>query len=360
MSNETASTRVTSDLLLVGSLPLEDTESALRIAAEYFGDYICALPDGETNSLRKNWVSYEREGIVRENPDILLVEETTSPTGFPRHAYELPIFAVREEVDVVRWDRWPRIDDAIESYGIFTRLREEGVIRPGLRFQVDLPLPASALNAIKADYGRDYPKAARGFEELVSRELSRLFDAIPAEDLAIQWDAAYETQDIEGVLAWTAGDAWERWEGPITRLSPQIPEEVLLGYHICYGTFPEWPMYEPADMSVPVRMANAAVDGSGRLVDWLHIAGPRYLRSEDDRFYRPLADLRARDTRVFLGIIQPLDGILGAKRRAATASRYLDDFGFAMYCGMGRQRDQEPETTIREHRDTVRALIDGR
>ena len=38
------------------------------------------------------------------------------------------------------------------------------------------------------------------------------------------------------------GGAWERFGGPVARLAPQIPEEVMVGYHFCYGTFPEWPM----------------------------------------------------------------------------------------------------------------------
>ncbi len=87
---------------------------------------------------------------------------------------------------------------------------------------------------------------------------------VPAEELAIQWDTAYDTQDIEGALAWTAGDAWERFAGPVTRLARLMPEDVLVGYHLCYGTFPEWPMYEAQDMSVLVRMANFAVAESGR------------------------------------------------------------------------------------------------
>ena len=77
------------------------------------------------------------------------------------------------------------------------------MIPAGLRFQVGLPFPASALNAFKADFARDYPIAGAGFEDLVARELARLIAAIPPPDLAIQWDIAYETQDIEGVLAWT-------------------------------------------------------------------------------------------------------------------------------------------------------------
>ena len=244
---------------------------------------------------------------------------------------------VKEGVERVHFDRWPRIDVAIESYRLFRELRDAGVIPDGLRFQVGLPFPSSAMNAFKADFAADYPRAEAGYEDLVARELPRLFDAIPPEDLAIQWDCAYETQDIEGVLAWTNEGAWERFAGPVTRLTRLIPEETLVGYHLCYGTFPEWPMYEARDYQVLVRMANFAVAESGRTVDWLHLAGPRYLRSEDRTFFRPLVDLEPRTARVFLGIVLPLDGSPGLRRRHQTASRYMQDFGVAMYCGFGRQ-----------------------
>src|SRR3954447_18358602 len=160
--------RVTSELLLVGSLPADSTEAALQKGAEYFGDLVFALPDGETGP-RAAWVGYERERLARPNPDVVVVEETASPTGIPRHAYETPVFAVRQGVERLRWETWPRIDDAIASYEVFTRLRDEGVIPAGLRFQVGLPFPASALNAFKADFARDYPIAARGFEDLLPR-----------------------------------------------------------------------------------------------------------------------------------------------------------------------------------------------
>jgi len=86
--------RVTSELLLVGSLPVGSTEEAFRQGAELFGDLVFALPDGETGP-RVAWVSYERERLARPNPAIEVVEETASPTGLPRHAYETPIFSVR-------------------------------------------------------------------------------------------------------------------------------------------------------------------------------------------------------------------------------------------------------------------------
>jgi hypothetical protein len=93
-------------------------------------------------------------------------------------------------------------------------------------------------------------------------------------------------------------------------------------------------MYEAQDMGVMVRMANYAMAESGRPVDWLHMAGPRYLRSEDERFFAPLRNLDVGNTRVFLGIVLPLDGIPGLRRRHATASK-----------------------TMREHSETVRALL---
>src|SRR6202012_1016234 len=98
-------------------------------------------------------------------------------------------------------------------------------------------------------------------------------DALPPEDLAIQWDCAYETQDIERVLAWTPEGAGERFAGPVTRLTRLIPEQTLVGYHLGYGTFPEWPMYEARDMARLVRMATFAVANSGRPVAWGPLAG---------------------------------------------------------------------------------------
>jgi len=163
-------------------------------------------------------------------------------------------------------------------------------------------------------------------------------------------------EDIERVLAWTTEGAWERFAGPVTRLTRLIPAEALVGYHLCYGTFPEWPMYEARDMDLLVRMANFAVANSGRTVDWLHLAGPRYLRSEDRSFFRPLVDLEPLDARVFLGIVLPIDGAAGLRRRVDTASRYISDFGVAMYCGFGRQPGKDGTETMREHAEVVTAV----
>jgi hypothetical protein len=348
--------RVDADLLLVGSVPAGSTEEAFRAGAAHFGDMVFALPDGETGP-RSTWVGYERETLLRPSPAVSVVAETTSPTGIPRHTYESPVFRVRPGASSVAFGSWPRIDDAIASYQVFTALRRAGVIPQGLRFQVGLPFPVSALNGLRADFAADYPVAVAGFTALVERELARLLAAIPAADLAIQWDIAFETLDIEGVVPWTPREGgWERFAAAVEALPRLIPGDALVGYHLCYGTSPEWPMYEARDMAVLVRMANYAHAASGRPVDWVHMAGPRLLRSEDERFFRPLTGLATGDARVFLGIALPVDGELGLRRRQATARKFLPDFGVALYCGFRVPPGLTPQQAIQDHEDTVRAV----
>jgi hypothetical protein len=345
--------RINSELLLVGSLPVSSTEEALRTGGELFGDLVFALPDGETGP-RTYWAAYEHSHLLSPHPDIEVLQESRIP---PRHVLETTVLGLRDGVSDLHFESWPRIDDAIESYAVFRDLREQGVIPADVRFQVSLPFCTSGLNGFKANFAHDFPIAQRAYEDLFAREVERLTAEVPADELAIQWDVCWEVLDLEGVISWMDDDGWERFAGSVTRVTRLIPEATLVGYHLCYGTFPSWPMHEARDMELLVRMANYAMEHSGRRVDWLHLAGPRDLRSEDGRFFEPLRGLRASDTRVFLGIVLPIDGADGLRRRHATASRYLDDFGVAMYCGFGRQPGQDGMETLREHRDVVKSVI---
>ena len=163
------SRRVNSPLLLVGSLPAQSTDAALRAGAELFGDLVFALPDGETGP-RSAWVSYEREQLARPNPDVVVVAETESPTGRPRHAYETPVFGIRSGVSELHFDTWPRIDDAIASYREFARLKADGVIPAQLRFQVGLPFPGQRAERLQGRLRRRLPGGrARLLQKLVAR-----------------------------------------------------------------------------------------------------------------------------------------------------------------------------------------------
>jgi hypothetical protein len=196
-----------------------------------------------------------------------------------------------------------------------------------------------------ADFECEYPIHERAYEAAWARDLERLLAVIPADELAIQWDICFEVLDLERLFAYTSPDtAWERFAGPVRRISRDIPRETLVGYHLCYGTFPEWPMREADDMGLLVEMANTCTETSGRAADWIHLAGPRHV------FFRPLQRLRAPSTKVFLGLIHPIDGEDGLAMRIATARRYLEDFGVALYCGFGRSPGESAHDTLAAHR----------
>ena len=119
--------RVDSELLLVGSLPADSTDSALRSAAGFFADLVFALPDGETGP-RAAWVGYERERLVRPNPGVVDRQEDRVADRDPAACLRNPGVRRPPGVTELRWDSWPRIDDAIAGYQAFRALRDEGII----------------------------------------------------------------------------------------------------------------------------------------------------------------------------------------------------------------------------------------
>jgi hypothetical protein len=347
-------------MMLVGSLPAESSESALRQAAGLFGDMVAALPDGETGP-RASWSRYEKTTLT--SPDIEPIPGQDPSASPGRSLFGKRADRIRPGVTRIRWETWPRIDDAIESHRLLCRLRAEGVIPPGVRLQVGLPFPYSA-NASRFREPADYLIAEAAYIDLAVRELGRLFATVPADDLAIQWEAASEFLLLQGVFPFTRFDtapAWERFAGAVRQLAGRVPGQALMGFHLCHGTEPQWPMHEPRDLSLLVQAANYAVAKAGRPVDWLHLAGPPLLRSQDELFYRPLAGLVPGAARVFLGIVLPADGADGIRRRAETAAHYLDgDFGVAFYCGLGRQAGADGPAAMREHARSVREYLQQR
>jgi len=112
-----------------------------------------------------------------------------------------------------------------------------------------------------------------------------------------------------------------------------VPEDALLGYHFCFGTWGGWPKSNAPDIGICVRLANEAVARAGRRVDYVHMP---VMPDAGDAFFVPLADLAIGDTRPYLGIVLD-DGLDQFERRARGVRRYLADFGIASYCGWGRE-----------------------
>jgi hypothetical protein len=339
--------------LLVGSVNYDDAEKTIRTAAEILGGHLKRIPDGEVGR-RFHWIMFQAdvlgqaEGIERvgENP-------------IPVHGLDVRPVRVEDGVDAASLVLPPLgyAEAALESYEIFRRLREEGVVAPGVRFQVSLPTPLAVVAAF-------FPTEQRAavepvYRDALFRELDVILDAIPHEDLSIQWDTAVEFQLIEHVeySGAVAADAWwgDLWPGLTVRAREQVahvPEDVELGIHLCYGDAGEKHFIEPTDAGNLVRYANELFAASPRRIDWLHLPVP--IDRDDDAYYAPLADLRVPEgTELYLGLVHREDGAEGAARRAGVASRYVPEFGVATECGIGRAPEGSTEGILRTHAEVA-------
>jgi hypothetical protein len=361
------------DVLLVGSVArLDDdwtVEQVMRRCAEALGPHVSMLPDGELGD-RSQWITFVARHAYHGHPDLETRSRHTFEDWLPKGYDDQWRFAVRDGVEEVRFERIGYAEEAKRSYEVFARLRDEGVIAPGVRFLVAYPGTESAVRAF-VNEPRDFEILWRGYNEAVRRELEDLGRSIPPEDLAIQWDLARETAAVERVgfnfddagLQTLPQDPMERYEQMLAELSPAVPEEAWLGLHVCYGSLqhregesPDSAHYTPIrDLGTGVDMLNRGVRACGRRVDFVHM--PVQLADKRAGHYAPLERLDVGEARVYLGLIDVSDGLDGALERVAIARRHLDDFGVGTPCGWGRRpADQRVEDLIALDAQVAEAL----
>ena len=318
---------------LVGSVPLADSEAVFREVSATLGAHLRRIPDGETG-IRKDWIQWQFP-LLLEVPEFEAADEPAGPYG-PR----LQLRAGVSPEDIVFPEPGYRAA-ALESYSVFTRLKDEGVIADHVRFQVCLPTPLAVVLV------RFIPAVQEVVEQAYKRkmleELDRVLAAIPADQLAIQWDTAVEFAVLERVVPSFLGNPEDGIEERLIRLGNHVPPGVEMGFHLCYGDANHQHFVEPADSSKLVSVANGVCAGVERSVDWLHMPVPR--ERNDEAYFTPLSGLRLQaKTECYLGLVHMTDGVAGTQSRITAAQSMLTDFGVATECGLGRR----PAETIRE------------
>jgi hypothetical protein len=339
------------DLLLVGSVPLKTVEDVMRTFGGAFGPYLPALPDGEVGE-RKSWVLRLSYQVFNGHIDLETIKRPRPLNGIeqlmPRGREDVWQFKVRDGVERVRFGnpgyRLGYARDAVSSYFVFKTLREKGVFPPDLRFQISMPMVNSVIRALTFPFPGDLERIRPGYEEAIAAELDAILEAIPARDLAIQWDLAWEVAAVhDGLDGYPAERDVATHVAPVGRLSRKLPADVTLGFHFCFGTFGGWPRFAPNDLGRTVDLINGAVAASGRRVDWVHIPT---LDRTDDAFYAPLSKADVRGARIYMGMIHSMPTFA---ERLKVARKFVPSFGLAAYCGFGRHKPEEIDQVIADH-----------
>jgi SAM-dependent methyltransferase len=337
----------TGGVLLVGSVPLRSADEVFQLMAGELGDRVTQLPDGETGP-RSDWIVWQYP-VLSSRPEF----EVCPPGDQPHRA--LPRLRVRdgESVETLRFDDLGYADAAISSYRTFAERKRDGKIPAHCRFQVSLPTPLAPIAAFVAP--EDQAAVEPLYEERMLHELASIFEAIPHDQLAVQWDTNFEFAMLDGVMPTWFGDAGAGIVERLVRLGRAVPGPVRLGYHFCHGHEAHH-RERPYHAQPMVDVANALTLTLGRKLDWLHI--PVSCDSVDLGFFETLAQLALRpETHLYLGVLDPTDGELGAKARIGAAQRFLHDFGVSTACGWGRHRPQDVATLVELHRSLTNPVL---
>ena len=329
---------------LNGSIPLANADEVFRVTSSILGERLHRIPDGETGT-RTNWIGWQA-GFLAHNPNLELVPPD------PNAYASLPHFKIRPGASAadITFDSLGYSDAALASYAVFSQLKQTGVLPATYRFQVSLPTPLAPVAAFIME--EEQTLVLPAYEKAMLTELDRIASSIPHNELAIQWDVAIEFGLLEGVAFASYAHVKTDIIEQLVRLGKQVPEDVELGYHLCYGDAGHKHFVEPENTAKLVDVANGIAAGLTRSLNWISLPVPR--NRSDDAYFAPLANLQLHpETELYLGLVHLTDGVAGTKRRIEAAQRVVANFGVATECGFGRRPAETIPDLLRIHSEVA-------
>ena len=222
---------------LIGSVCLPDAESVFRECSKGMDHRLKRIPDGETG-VRQNFTTFQA-GFFQAVPQMLaefVNNAVKQSKEFTPEQVSDGIEKLRQAAPSTGYDTV-----AIENYKVFKKLRDEGVISKGTRFQVCLPGVGNVLAPFIQEAFQAVVEPV--YEEALFKALRNIQDTIPHEDLAIQIDLAVETAYWEQALykPWFNRDDNDLDKQKqyivdyVVRMISQVDKDVEVGIHNCYG-----------------------------------------------------------------------------------------------------------------------------
>lgn len=331
----------------VGSSPFRTAEQHFRRVCHDVPNHIKSLADGETGP-QENWIVCQI-GNFAKAPRLL----PSGIWGFPAHN-DVDGLVPLEEVPAmlgdieVNYDKW-----ALDSYKVFKKLRDEGVIPRHVKFQVCLPTTISVM--IVLVHTPYHATIEPIYEKALLKALHNIQDNIPHEDLVIQWDIVQEVSLLEGVPygkenAYGLGKESQAWFEPVqegiferlVRLMSNVASDVSMGMHICYGDFMHKHFIEPPSTAKIALITKQLLTQLPveRKIDYIQF--PVAKAREDEAYFEPLKDVldlvKQKGTYLYAGLVHP-NNEEGTERKIEAAKKVLGSsgWGVAAECGLGRE-----------------------
>jgi len=335
-----------------GSVNLPDPETVMREIGSRIPARVRRVPDGETGE-RNYWIAFQVQKFAAM-PDFepAGMREMPGTDLPPRPVLRLAGGVAAEDV------RWPDLGYAAayaDSYEIFRRLQDDGTLPPGTRFQMQYPTPVAPVAGTFVREDRE--RLTASYQAALFADLDRALARLPHGQVAVQWDVAVEFAMLEGGFGFSPVPLEQITPG-LARCADQVPGDVPVGMHLCYGDAGHHHFKQPESLAMQVQVANAVTAAARRPVNWFSFTVPQ--AQIDSSYFAPLADLRTGpETELYFALVPyyPARQPAGTTaQQAAHIDAHLartpvgsQGWGICTECGMGRVAADDVPTLLDLH-----------
>lgn len=334
------------NVLLIGSLPYENEEQAMRRGLSMVGGDLFSLPDGEIgeksdvypNGNRAAWVQtiidYCEED--RENWDVLKSADRGG-SGFPKGYDKEPLLKAKHSPSQMhkylnfRWLEYFQV-----NYPIFKQLRQEYNL-PDLKFQVGIPTGLGG--TFPAMKPLDSLRYAVSFNKRMAYEVNEMQKIADPGDLLIQIEVPAELAFAYQLPDFLVNFALRTALDQVKRIEPRSP----FGVHICFGDLNNEALINPETLDKMVLFSNQLVKKwpATHELSYIHypLAEAADPPSLEEEYYRPLGNIKLPPGVRFVA------GFVHDKRTESEHKKILgivegirgNTVDLACSCGLGRR-----------------------
>ena len=333
----------------VGGIPMADAESVFRRLGADLGPHVRRIPDGETGR-RRMWISFVKDCLI-ESPDM------EADPGEPVFQFIQFDGKVVFEIDQLRFKdgvipsdvvfKTGYADDAIRNFATFDKLQSEGAIPAGVKYQICMATPLAITYMFVSPPTR--PAFQKVYSDHLAAEVDRIMAELPHDRISYQWDVCQEVLMWEGYLDQSKHpDYHEEIFTSLAWVADLVPDDVELGYHLCYGSPGDEHLILPKDMGILVEVANGIAAGVRRPINYIHMPVPN--DRNDEAYFAPLSGLKLpAGTDLYLGCVHHGDAG-GNARKLEMAQKFARVAGVGAECGLGRGKPEFLADILGQHR----------
>jgi hypothetical protein len=348
---------------LVGSMPYDNEESAMKKALDSLAGHLRSLPDGEIGTkspqypkgCRSAWTQIIMDAMEADTENWTVVKTALrNEIGVPAHYTKASVLKPKKSPDSILQHldfKW--LDYFKESYPLYQRLKKErGESR--LKFQVGLPTGLGITFVVLGPlHGLRF---AQAFNRRMAYEANEIAKIAATGDLIFQIEVPIEVIMFHLMPPLIRNLAFNSITGLIKLLNPDIP----IGIHLCLGDLNNEALAKLSTLEKLVKFSNKLIDKipSDRIVDFVHypLAEGKIPPVTDVTFYQVLRKVRLPErTRFIAGFVHEKLSIDDHRQLLRNIENIRGKkVDIACSCGMGRRSTETADQLFRIKQELVR------